>query len=167
MGCSLHWTPTSRRAMAVRDSRRHPPALHARLPLSAGPGLCLAWEAVDTVALGDDGSLRAETKPHISSLSPEHNPSLGLNPGPGFHFSPGRRQPQGGRAATVQMARYKSQRPRVWPSVFSAGRRGKGQTQPTHVRWSPPGPLAAEASFCLLWLRVKPHQRCLEVPPLV
>lgn len=32
------------------------------------------------VALRDDGSVRAETKTDISALSPEHTPSLGLNP---------------------------------------------------------------------------------------
>lgn len=47
---------------AVRDAWGHPPALHARLPVSTGSGICLAGEAAVTVALGDGGSLRAETK---------------------------------------------------------------------------------------------------------
>lgn len=37
---------------AVRDAWGQPPALHARLPRGAGPGVCRAGEAAVTVALG-------------------------------------------------------------------------------------------------------------------
>ena len=47
----------------LSETHGAPSPPHNPVPLGAGPGPCLAEEAIATVALGDDGSRRAETEP--------------------------------------------------------------------------------------------------------